>query len=209
MPKQSWDDALANAADPRVRDSLEILYEGHRRFREGAPQTRAYTPEDLDRIATRQRPVAAIVACSDSRVAPEILFDQPLGSVFASRVPGNVASDSAKWMLEIAVSELHVPLVMVLGHTGCLAVGQIVEGRSGPGGSMRLDVQKALHRARLDNPPDVYRAAVEQNVLLAVENLRRDSYAVQRALERREVGIIGAVYDMAAGEVTLLSQALP
>lgn len=144
MPKQSWDNALAAAVDPRVRASLEILHDGHRRFREGTPQAKAYTPDDLERIATRQKPVAAVVACSDSRVAPEIVFDQPLGSIFASRVPGNVASDSAKWMLELAVSELHVPLVIVLGHLGCLAVGQILEGRSGPGGALRLDVQKAV-----------------------------------------------------------------
>ncbi len=204
MELPTWEATLNDIADPRVRASLEILYEGHQRFLEGKPLARAYSADDLDWIATRQRPVAAIVACSDSRVAPEILFDQPLGNVFASRVPGNVASDSAKWMLELAVSELHVPLVMVLGHTGCLAVGQIVEGKDGPGGKLRRDVRKGGDRARTKNPEDLARSAVEENVRLTVENLKSESVDVRRAVERDEVELVGAVYDMTTGQVHIL-----
>lgn len=184
---------------------MEALREGHERFRRGEPQNRAYTVGQLEAIATHQSPIAAIVACSDSRVSPEIVFDQPLGSVFASRVPGNVASDSAKWMLDIAVTELRVPLVMVLGHTRCLAVGQLLEGKiGGGGGALRLDVQKAVHRARMNGPADLYRAAVEENVALTVENLRRDSYAVQKAMAQGELDLLGGVYDMDTGAVELL-----
>lgn len=155
----------------------------------------------MEAIATGQSPVAPTIACSDSRTAPEIVFDQPLGAVFASRV----ASDSAKWMLDIAVAELRVPLVIVLGHTRCLAVGQLLVGRiGGSGGVLRLDVQKAVHRARMKSPADLYRVAVEENVALTVEKLRRDSYAVQKALDRGDLDILGAVYDMDTGAVELL-----
>lgn len=205
MQEQTWDDALAVAPNDRVKSALETLLEGHRRFREGRPQTVTYSQTDLETIATVQTPVAAVVACSDSRVAPEIIFDQPLGGIFASRVPGNVASDSAKWMLDIAVTELRVPLVIVLGHTGCLAVGQIVKGVVGGGGGvLRLDVQKAVHRARLSDPEDLYLQSVIENAALTVENLRRDSYAVQRAIGAGELSLLGAYYDMNDGSVHLL-----
>lgn len=189
-----------------VRDALTELYEGHRRFREGRPEARTYTVEQLQTIATHQNPIAAVVACSDSRISPEIVFDQPLGGIFASRVPGNVASDSAKWMLEIAVTELKVPLVMVLGHTRCLAVGQIVEGKvGGSGGDLRLDVQKAVERARKRGGEDLYRRSIVENVVQTVENLREESRAVQRAIEAGDLGLVGGLYDMDAGEVTVIS----
>lgn len=206
MNSQSWEDAIAAATNERVRNSLTGLYSGHQRFLAGKPQIRSYTPSDLETIATAQHPIAAVVACSDSRVAPEILFDQPLGGIFASRVPGNVASDSAKWMLDIAVAELKVPLVLVLGHTGCLAVGQIVEGKMGSsGGSLRFDVQMAVYRARLRGGPNLYLQSVIENVHLTVESLRRDSFTVQRAIERGEVGLLGGYYDMHDGQVRLIA----
>ena len=71
------------------------------RFRTGQSRAVAYSPDQLRQLSEKQTPKVAIIACSDSRVTPEVVFDQPLGTVFASRVPGNVASDSAKWMLEI------------------------------------------------------------------------------------------------------------
>ncbi|RYG21116.1 carbonic anhydrase [bacterium] len=205
MNTLTWEEAIAAEPNDHVREALQSMHEGHRRFREGRPLGTAYTQEELSTLSVKQHPIAAVVACSDSRVAPEILFDQPLGSIFASRVPGNVASDSAKWMLDIAVTEIKVPLVMVLGHTGCLAVGQIVEGKIGAsGGMLRSDVQKAVHRARMTNPDDLYLQSVIENVLLTVENLKRDSFAVQRAFDRGEFGLIGAYYDMPTGEVVLL-----
>lgn len=205
MLSESWESALAATEDERVRSSLEILRAGHERFRRGEPRPQSYTPDDLREIATNQRPLAAIVACSDSRVAPEIIFDQPLGGIFASRVPGNVASDSAKWMLDIAVTELHVPLVVVLGHTRCLAVGQVVaDPMGGGGGNLRYEVRKAVHRARLKGADDLYHRSVIENVALTVETLRRDSFAVQRAVERGELGLLGAYYDMDTGAVHLI-----
>ena len=205
MRERGWHDAIAATRSDRVVSALRNLEEGHKRFRAGKPQAQSYSQEVLRKIATIQRPSAAVIACSDSRVAPEIIFDQPLGGIFASRVPGNVASDSAKWMLEIAVTELKVPLVMVLGHTGCLAVGQLVDGKiGGAGGGLRLDVQKAVHRARMGGNEDIYRRAVIENVLITLENLKRDSFAVQKAIAAGELGLVGAFYDMKTGEVHLI-----
>jgi carbonic anhydrase len=181
---------------------LSRLLEGNERFRNGRGCSHVYTPDEIREISKSQRPIAAIVACSDSRVSPEIIFDQPLGMIFASRVPGNVASDSAKWMLEIAIGEFAVPLVMVMGHTGCLAVGQLLDGdKGGAGGLHRFSVLSAVYRAKQKHGENLYRDAIEENVLQTVEHLARDLFSLRRALVEQKTSIVGAVYEMETGEV--------
>ncbi len=193
----------------QAQEVLDDLLEGNRRFREGQPQTYSYSPQDLLAISRNQAPRAAIIACADSRVSPELIFDQPLGSIFASRVPGNVASDSAKWMLDIAVNEFHVPLVMVMGHTGCLAIGQLLDGdKGGAGGLHRFSVLSAVYRAKARRPDDLYLEAVEQNVQQTVEHLARDSYALRGSLLEGTTSIVGAVYEMETGLVYTLEPSL-
>lgn len=186
--------------------ALRELQRGHARFRTGQTADFTYTKAKIAELWNRQKPIAAIIACCDSRVSPEILFDQPLGAIFVSRVPGNVASDSAKWMLEIAVTELQVPVLMVVGHIGCLAIGQLLDNKiGGAGGALRFDVMMAIHRARTSNSGDIRRAAIIENVKLTIENLLRDSYATRKAVETNSIAVIGAVYDMQTGEVEIVS----
>ncbi len=193
----------------RAEQVLAELLEGNKRFREGNSKAYRYSPSDLLHISTHQTPLAGIIACADSRVSPELVFNQPLGSIFASRVPGNVASDSAKWMLDIAVNEFKVPLVMVMGHTGCLAVGQLLDGdKGGAGGLHRFSVLSAVYRAKTKRPENLYRQAVEENVLQTVEHLARDSYSLRAALIDGTTSIVGAVYNMETGEVELLESTL-
>jgi carbonic anhydrase len=193
----------------RAQASLAELLEGNRRFREGNPQVYSYSQADLLQISRNQAPRAAIIACADSRVSPELVFDQPLGSIFASRVPGNVASDSAKWMLDIAVNEFKVPLVMVMGHTGCLAIVQRLDGdKGGAGGLHRFSVLSAVYRAKAKKPEDLYLEAVQQNVHQTVEHLARDSYALRSALMDGTTSIVGAVYEMETGLVYILDSGL-
>jgi carbonic anhydrase len=193
----------------KASETLHDLLEGNRRFREGQPHTYRYSPQDLLEISQNQSPRAAIIACSDSRVSPELVFDQPVGSIFASRVPGNVASDSAKWMLDIAVNEFHVPLVMVMGHTGCLAIGQLLDGdKGGAGGLHRFSVLSAVYRAKAKRPKDLYLEAVQQNVQQTVEHLARDSNCLRGAIIDGTTSIVGAVYEMATGLVYTLDSNL-
>src|SRR6516162_8251414 len=104
---------------------LRKLLEGNRRFMKGETTAPRRKPEDFAKLAEGQTPRAVIVGCSDSRVPPEILFDQGVGDLFVVRVAGNVVSGAGatvKGTIEYAVAELNVPLVMVLGHTQCGAV---------------------------------------------------------------------------------------
>jgi carbonic anhydrase len=187
---------------PEAESVWQQLQEGNQRFRSGRGSSHVHTPEEIRDLAKSQHPIAAIIACSDSRVTPEIVFDQPLGSIFASRVPGNVASDSAKWMLELAVGEFKVPLVMVMGHTGCLAVGQLLDGdKGGAGGLHRFSVLSAVYRAKQKRGEDLYRASIEENVLQTVEHLARDLVTLRRALLEKKTSIMGSVYNMESGAV--------
>src|SRR5688572_1761998 len=196
------------AARPHL-DGNQVLQEllaGNERFRTGRTIARKYEQGDLARIAQVQEPIAAVVACADSRVAPEVIFDQPLGAIFASRVPGNVASDSAKWMIDIAVSEFRVPLLLVLGHTGCLAVGQVVKGQTGGvGGPLRLNVLKAVYRAERLKPADLWREAIIQNCHHTIEQLAEESQALRSAMSAKRIVCAAALYEMETGEVLLLN----
>lgn len=190
-------------ADAKV--SLEILLAGNERFRNGESTRETYSPEQLLKIAKGQKPIAAIVACSDSRVAPEVVFDQPLGTVFAARTPGNVSADSVKWMIDIAIEELHVPLLLVMAHTGCLAVTQIVQGNlTGPGVSLRRQINKAMTIAKSDDSNDLQHATTIENVYQTILDLREGTYGLKRAQDRGLTAIVGSIYDMETGKVDIL-----
>lgn len=183
---------------------LNELLEGNQRFIEGRNTLRTYSVSHLEMLAQSQTPKAAIIACSDSRVVPEKIFDQPLGSLFVSRVPANVASDGTKWMIDIAVGDMNVPLILVLAHSGCLAVKQIVDGKDGPGGSLRYKVQSALHEASSKGQDDLYNRTIDENARKTVSDLIAESSMVRNAVRENGLTIRAARYDMPTGRVVML-----
>ena len=125
--------------------------------------------------------------------------------LFVGRVPGNVAADSAKWMLEIAVANLQVTLVVVMGHTDCLAVKQVVDGEAtGAGGLLRFAVSTAVLRAKMKQPDDLFQEAVVQNALQARDELVANSWALGQAIAAGRTSIVVGVYDVFSGEFRLL-----
>lgn len=193
-----------NIQSVSAQRSLDILMEGNERFRAGRSKHWTYDSGQLVEIAQVQQPIAAVVACADSRVTPEVVFDQPLGSIFCARVPGNVAADSALWMVDIAVSEFKVPLVMVLGHTGCLAIGQVVHGLDqGVGGPLRSMISYAVFQAKTKSPDDLMLASVEANIAHTAEELPKRCAALHRAVLNQETSVAGAIYEMESGFVRI------
>lgn len=189
----------------KAEDALNALKEGNERFVNCAPLPRAYPSEALAELARGQSPFAAVVACSDSRVCPELVFDLPLGAIFVSRVPANVASDSAKWMIDIAVGEFRVPLVVVMAHSGCLAVKQVVEGKEGAGGMLRYRVQSAYHEAsRNGTPDDVYERTINENAKKTCLDLAQESSALGDAIRSGQTSIRAARFDIETGQVAWL-----
>lgn len=102
--------------------SLQALKEGNERFLKQELKNQFHVEKDFEAMAQKQEPIAVVLTCSDSRISPDIVFDQALGSLFIVKNAGNVLSDAALGSMEYAVNVLDVPLILVLGHYGCGAV---------------------------------------------------------------------------------------
>lgn len=155
-------------------------------------------------------PMAAILGCGDARVAAEVIFSREPGDLFMVRLAGNFLSDYGLASMEFCVSILHVPLLMVLGHTHCGAVTSaihVVENNIDLPGRMfvMIDaIEPSVLIARAKNPPDLLAAATEENVRRQVRRLRTISPVINEALEAGQVKVVGAIYDMDTGKVHLL-----
>ncbi len=196
-----------NAIPPNK--ALQLLLEGNRRYAANAPANQDYSRGRAQR-ATAQYPIAAILSCSDSRVAPELLFDQGPGQIFVVRVAGNFVSTDGLASLEYAVEFLGVPLVFVLGHTGCGAVAAAIkvikEGAQLPGHLPDLidELKPAVQASIARKPHDLLAEATRENVRVNTARLRLDKPVVEDACARGTVKIAGGVYDIATGTVALV-----
>lgn len=196
-----------NAISPEA--ALERLMQGNGRYAANAPEEKDFSAGRAERVAA-QYPIAAVLSCSDSRVAPELAFDQGPGDVFVVRVAGNFLNEDGLASLEYAVKFLGVPLLMVLGHTNCGAVGAavkfVMERAELPGHLPDLvkSIEPAVIAAHGRHPGDLIAAAIEENVKLNVHRLDDDAPIVADALAAKKIAAVGGVYDLATGKVNLL-----
>lgn len=187
-------------------EALDILRRGNLDFLAGNVNPEAASSERRLEIAAGQRPFAILVGCSDSRVSPEILFGRRLGELFIVRNAGNTIDTSALGSIEYGVLELGVPLIMVLGHENCGAVGAAVsivtDNTEFPGsiGAMVGPILPAVLAAQ-GQPGDLLDNAVRENVRRIVERLKTTSALLSEPLEGGRLNIIGARYDLDTGEV--------
>lgn len=194
-------------------EALERLRAGNRRFasdlRGDHGHGRRARPADL---TNGQAPFAIVLGCSDSRVGPELVFDQGLGDLFVVRVAGNVAGPSELGSVEFAATQLGARLVVVLGHQGCGAIEAAVARLSGgePPASPPLRavtdrVLTALEPLCAEGvppeAPDFRDRAVELNVAATIDGLRSGSEALERMTADEGLVIVGAVYRLATGVV--------
>jgi len=156
-------------------------------------------------LAKGQEPHAVILACADSRVAPEIVFDKGLGDLFTVRVAGNIAGDAEIASMEYAVEHLHTPLIVVMGHQSCGAVKAAIDGGNAPGHlpTLILAIQPAVERARGETG-DLATNAVRDNVERVVDRLRSSHPILAEAVRAGKLRIVGAVYSLDSGAVTWL-----
>jgi len=158
-------------------------------------------------LAASQSPHCAILTCADSRVPPELVFDQGLGDIFDVCVAGNTAGDDAVASLEYAAEHLHVPLIVVMGHTHCGAVSAAVEGGTLPGklpgliAELRPAVEQSAHE-----PGDRIENAVRDNVALVVKQLLAAKPVLSELVATGKMRIVGAVYSLETGKVDWLSK---
>ena len=192
--------------------ALRELLDGNRRFTSGNRMTPRGKPEDFLALRHGQFPEAIVISCADSRVPPEILFDVGVGDIFVVRVAGNViggAGVSVKGSIEYAVAELDVPLILVLRHSGCGAVKSAIkhidDRDSLPGAiSGLVELIKPAVAMSKGMPGDPLENAVRKNVEIGVERLQGLDPIVAPRVKGHKVKVVGGVYDLQSGEVTLI-----
>lgn len=208
--RSNRDALIADSSSPALAASvtpdqaLTQLMAGNQRF---VDRKRLNPHQDfarLSEVASSQTPFAAILSCADSRVVPEIVFDQGIGDLFVVRVAGNIAITEDVASEEYAVAHLNTPLLMVLGHERCGAVSAALQGGEFPGviESLVFAIQPAI-QASEGEPGDRLTNAVKANVRLQVQRLQT-SPIIASAIEAGTLKIVGAFYDLDTGEVSLV-----
>ncbi|MGB8170705.1 MAG: carbonic anhydrase, partial [Chthoniobacteraceae bacterium] len=195
-------------AEPTPNPLWQRLLEGNARFVAGQLQHPHQDAARRSEVATGQQPFAVVIGCSDSRTSPEILFDQGLGDLFVVRLAGNIVDDAALGSVEFAVASLGARLIVVLGHEKCGAVKATVEtvnGGARPPGHIG-DIVDAIRPAALVAAPragDPVENAIGENVREVVARLQQASPVLAPFLKSGELQVVGARYDLAAGQVQL------
>jgi len=201
----------------RPADPLAALLEGNARFarawttadRAASPATRSRALSRLWRdncitpasvLAGGQAPWAVVISCADSRVAPEWIFDAAPSDLFVIRSAGNTAFDDAVASLEYAVDHLQVPLVLVVGHSGC---GAVTAALAADPLTPLLSELVAPIRASFE-PGDDLTQAIRHNALRTAAQLSAKSDLIRAAVEQGRLTIRSSVYDIASGRVSLL-----
>ena len=199
--------APQNAIPPG--DALKRIVAGNDRYVANKPEVKDYSAGRAAR-ATAQYPVAAILSCADSRVSPELIFDQGPGDLFVVRVAGNYVNVDNLASLEYAIEVLGAPLVMVMGHTACGAVNAVVKNAHAssplPGHIFMLvdGLQPGVEPAIAAGGEHELDNAIEANVKYNVERLKRAQPIIAPKVKSQKVQVVGAVYQLPTGKVKLL-----
>ena len=198
--------AAVRAPTMSAEAALKLMLEGNQRFVAGKLEHPNQTPERRAEVAKGQAPFASVLACSDSRTPPEIIFDRGLGDIFTVRVAGNVADKVVIESLDYSVKHLGVRLIMVLGHRRCGAVIAAVDGHEGTAdqdiGPMLSELRPAVAASK-GMAGDPVENAVRENVELVMKNLAT-SEELAAMVKSGELKIVGGVYDLDTGTIEML-----
>ena len=184
---------------------IKTLKAGNRRYAEDRPLHPHQNRRTRKELCKGQHPIAAVLSCADSRVPPELVFDEGLGDLFVVRVAGNVVDDAIEGSLEYAAEHLHVPVIVVLGHSNCGAVQATIKG--GEAHSQIDALVKAIKPAveqATHEKGDLLVNAVRDNVELAVRQLRNSRPVLAELQKAGKLLVVGAVYDLDTGRVEYL-----
>jgi|GEM_PF-188719 len=187
--------------------ALKLLLEGNRRYVSGHAKGPNRSAARRMELAQGQNPIAVVVSCSDSRVPPELLFDQGFGDIFAIRIAGNIVDANALGSIEYAVDHLGTKLVLVLGHERCGAVTAALQGGTAPGNikSIVEGIQPAIEKgkARYTGHGELLETCVKTNVKLVAEKIRTSPPILSEKVEDGMLRVVGAYYDLDSGQVDM------
>lgn len=196
------------------QEALEILVEGNERFTNEI-ETHKDFKSLINLTKNQQHPFVSVLSCSDSRAPVELLFDQALGDVFSVRLAGNIASDEGIGSLEFGSKYLGAKLIVVMGHTSCggvkAACDDFKDGHIGEIVNMikpSIRYEKTVKGAdqRTSKNADFVQKVCDLNVKYQIESILRCSDILEGMTQAKEIGIIGAVYDLSTGKVRFMEE---
>ena len=186
--------------------SLKQLMEGNLRYVNNTTENNNKSlNEQRKALVSSQKPFAIIVGCSDSRVPPEIIFDQSLGALFVVRVAGNVVGPIEMDSIEFSADQLLTPLILVLGHQGCGAVRAVLQDQTMDPDLANIApiIQEAVNQVK-GMPGDPLKNAIQANVRLTMGHLK-DNSTLGALIEKKKLKIMGGYYELESGKVELLN----
>lgn len=190
-------------------EALSHLMLGNARYVSGELNPRDFSATRAA-LAKDQKPIAAILCCADSRVAPELLFDKGRGRLFVVRIAGNFLEAGGLASFEYAVQFLGAPLIMVLGHSSCGAIDatvKVVEDNAQLPGHLpeMVDAIKPAVHAAKNEPGNLLVNSIKANVALNVNRIKSAGPIVSDFVSQGKVRVVGGVYDLASGRVELIT----
>jgi carbonic anhydrase len=200
LPGTVQADTLPGIFTPEA--ALREMLAGNQRFVEGRATGPNRSMARIRDVAAAQSPFAAVLACADSRVPVEIVFDQGFGDLFVCRAAGNIVTPEIVGSLEFGTLALGAKLLVVLGHTGCGAVKAAIAGEAVPGQISTLfrHIQPAVDRT----PGREMEAVARENVRVQAGLLRTSSPVIAGLVRERKLQVVGGVYDLSTGRVTMI-----
>jgi carbonic anhydrase len=205
-------DGPSPAQRPKPDAVLVELLDGNQRFVAGKLLHPGRAPKEFVALAEGQAPRAVVVGCADSRVAPELIFDQGIGDLFVVRIAGNVVSGAGptvKGSIEYAVAELGTRLILVLGHSGCgackAAIEHIDANDSLPGAiGALIDPIRPVVKSVAGQPGNKLENVIKANVQEGVKRLEGLAPILSKLVQSEELKVIGGVYQLSTGKVEIV-----
>jgi carbonic anhydrase len=200
---------LVIALTEKGNEALQKLMDGNKRFVSGSLALKDLGDAKRKELAKGQKPFATVLTCSDSRVPPELLFDQGLGDVFVVRVAGNVVDPIALGSIEYAAEHLNCPLLIILGHSHCGAVKATLEAKGKPEGNIGAIIKKIIPAAdaakkKGGTQDEILETAIKQNIKNVYADIMKNSKIVPHLVEEGKLMIAAGEYDITTGKVEMI-----
>ncbi len=193
-----------HAFDPTLppEAALKKLKEGNERFAQDKSTCPKRTEERRLALVSKQNPFAIIVGCSDSRVSPDLVFDQGVGDLFVVRVAGNVIGAIESDSIEYGVKVLHASLILVLGHANCGAVSAVLSGQTQGIAALAKKIEPSIKAIKPDEPRALERA-IKANIRGSVKSIQ-DSPELKSLFADKQIRVLGGYYDLETGRVEII-----
>jgi len=190
-------------------ESLQKIMDGNKRFVSDKLMQKEACDVKRKELSTGQKPYAIVLTCSDSRVPPEVIFDQFLGDIFVIRVAGNVVDQIGLGSIEYAAEHLNSPLLFILGHSKCGAVKATLEAKGKPEGNIGAIVKKiqpaaATAKKKGGSEDEVFETAIKENIKNVYKDVMTKSTIIPHLAQEGKLKIVAGEYNLATGKVDMV-----